>query len=252
MCDETTEVENEAYLKDRRLNRREVAIGTGAIVASAIAGCTSPTTAKEGAERTSTVPPKRPHPPQPSSVDDTQGRRVTVATADGEAEAFFVAPKVGSHPGVVMWPDVAGLRDAYRTMARRLATAGFAVLAVNPYYRSSKLPIVSKFAQWRTPEGRARIRPMRKALTPDAITKDGAAFTAWLDEQPQVDKNKRLGSCGYCMGGSFTFRTAMASPERVGAIASFHGGGLVNDQPDSPHTLFSRMQAAALILHRTE
>jgi carboxymethylenebutenolidase len=172
---------------------------------------------------------------------------VTIQTPEGTAEAFFVTPKGGQHAGVLIWPDVAGLRDAYKTMATRLAGDGYAVLVVNPYYRSSKLPVLSTFAQWRTDEGRAKITPMREALTPEGISKDGAAFAAWLDEQPEVDRAKKLATSGYCMGGPFTFRTAAAVPARIGVIASFHGGGLVTDAPASPHSLFAKMQAAALI-----
>jgi carboxymethylenebutenolidase len=172
---------------------------------------------------------------------------VVVETPDGAAEAFFVTPASGKHPGVLLWPDVAGLRAAYMTMATRLANEGYAVLAVNPYYRSAKVPVLSSFAEWRTEEGKARIGPMRAALTPEAITKDGAAFTAWLDRQQNVDRGKKLGTMGYCMGGPFTFRTAAAAADRVGAIASFHGGGLVTAEPTSPHALLPAMKVAALI-----
>lgn len=172
---------------------------------------------------------------------------VTIDMPSGAAEAFFVAPKTGRYPGVLMWPDVAGLRDAYKTMATRLAGEGYAVLVVNHYYRSTKLPVLSSFEEWRTDEGKKKIAPMREALTPEAIASDGAAFVAWLDRQESVDKNKKLASSGYCMGGPYTFRTAAAAPERVGAIASFHGGGLVTEEPTSPHRLFAKMKAAALI-----
>jgi carboxymethylenebutenolidase len=163
------------------------------------------------------------------------------------AEAFFVTPKDGHHPGVIVWPDVAGLRDAFKTMAARLAAAGYAVLAVNQYSRSTKLPVLTTFSEWRTEEGKKKIAPMREALTPEGITKDGAAFAAWIDQQKEVDKGRKLATSGYCMGGPFAFRTAAAVPERVGAVASFHGGGLVTDEPTSPHALFPKMKAAALI-----
>ncbi len=227
MCDDATELENEAYLERVRLNRREVGIGAGVVVAAALTGC------KSGGA--------------PASASTTKSRAVTITTPDGEAEAFFVAPAEGRHPAVLVWPDVAGLRDAYRTMATRLATSGYAVLAVNPYYRSSKLPVMETFAEWRTEEGRAKIKPMREALTHEAITSDGAAFVAWLDRQPEVATDKKIGTTGYCMGGPFTFRTAAAAPDRVGAIGSFHGGGLVTDEPTSPHRLLAQMKAAALI-----
>lgn len=236
MCDDKTELENEDYLDRLRLNRREVGIGAGVAVAAALTGCASggaaSTTSAAGAA---------------SSAVPTKPRAVTITTPDGEAEAFFVAPETGKHPAVLVWPDVAGLRDAYRTMGARLASAGYAVLVVNPYYRSSKLPVLKDFAEWRTDEGRAKIAPMREALTAEAITRDGAAYVAWLDQQEEVDTAKKVGTTGYCMGGSFTFRTAVGAPDRVGVIGSFHGGGLVTEAPDSPHRLFDRMKCAALI-----
>jgi carboxymethylenebutenolidase len=245
MCDDITEAENEVFLKSVGLTRREVSVSAGASVALMWVGCKSSPKASERAAPTEKV--------ATSAAAATEGaaevasRAVTVPTKDGTAEAFFVAPKGGAHPGVIMWPDVAGLRPAYETMATRLAGAGYAVLAVNPYYRSSKLPILREFAEWRTPEGREKIAPMRAALTPDAIAADGASFVAWLDEQPEVDKARKIGAMGYCMSGSFTFRVAAAAPERVGALASFHGGGLVTDEPSSPHLLLSKVKAAALV-----
>lgn len=238
MCDDITEVENAVFLERVRLNRREVGVGAGVVVASVLTGCAS--------QRTQTKETKEGAMNEASALETTS-RMVTIETPDGAAEGFFVTPKSGRHPGVLMWPDVAGLRDAYETMATRLATSGYAVLAVNPYYRSSKLPVLEAFSEWRTEEGRAKIAPMREMLTPEAVTQDGTAFVEWLDQQKEVDDQKKIASAGYCMSGSFTFRTAAAVPERVGAIASFHGGGLVTDEPTSPHTLFSKMKAAALI-----
>jgi len=172
---------------------------------------------------------------------------VVIEMPEGSAEAFFVAPEAGPHPGVLMWPDIAGLRDAYKSMATRLASEGYAVLVVNQYYRSTKLPVLATFAEFQTDAGKERIRPLKAAITPEHITSDGAAFARWLDQQKEVDKGRKLATSGYCMGGSYTFRTAAAAPERVGVIASFHGGGLVTDQPASPHALLPRLKAAALI-----
>ncbi|MEM1028713.1 MAG: dienelactone hydrolase family protein [Myxococcota bacterium] len=247
MCDDTTEAENVAYLARRRLSRRAVGVGTTAAVAASVSGCSaaprssSAEVAVEGpASATSNVMPT-------GSSDALKRRRVVIPTPDGEAEAFFVAPERGRHPGVLMWPDVAGLRTAYETMAARLAAAGYAVVSVNPYYRSSRLPIFGTIAEWRTDAGRAKARPMIAALTPARIARDGAAFVAWLDAQSEVDENRLIGTCGYCMSGSFTFRTAAAVPDRVGVIASFHGGGLVTEEDRSPHRLFGDMRAAALV-----
>lgn len=244
MCDDETEADNEVFLAKRRLNRREMGLGA---VAAMLAGCAPVAPAAEPAPAPSPLPPPTEPKPAPTGALATKHRMVTIDTPDGSAEAFFVAPESGKHPGVIVWPDVAGLRDAYQTMATRLAGAGYAVLAVNPYYRSSKLPVLTNFAEWRTEEGKAKIQPMREALTPEAISKDGASFAGWLDQQPEIDTAKKLATTGYCMGGPFTFRTAAAAPKRVGAIASFHGGGLVSDEPTSPHALLAGLKIAALI-----
>ncbi|MEZ4321629.1 MAG: dienelactone hydrolase family protein [Myxococcota bacterium] len=234
MCDDLTEAENAALL-----SRRTV---VGASAAALLVGCGPTRSAPDPG------PPPEP-PPEPARADasETRSRRVTVPTPDGEADAFFVFPAAGRHAAVLLWPDVAGLRPAYETMATRLAAAGYAVLAVNPYYRSAKGPILKDFDEWRTDEGRARIGPMREQLTADAIAKDGVAFVAWLDQQPEVDPTRKVGTQGYCMSGPFTFRVAAAVPERVGAFASFHGGGLVTPDADSPHGLLPRVKAAALV-----
>lgn len=255
MCDEITETENEAYLSRARLSRRELGLCTTAVLAATLPGCESPPAPAKGPEATPFPPPEtEPTAAEPTAAEPasetspaTTSRMVVIETPDGKAEGFFVAPKGGPRPGVLMWPDVAGLRDAYKTMATRLAGEGYAVLVVNQYYRSSKLPVLTTFSEWQTDEGKAKIAPMREAITAEGVARDGAAFAAWLDRQEEVDKQKKLATSGYCMGGPFTFRTAAAAPERVGVIASFHGGGLVTDEPTSPHKLFPRMKAAALI-----
>lgn len=248
MCDDITEAENAAHLRRRDLGR-----GAGATIASLLIGC--------GPRSGSSVSPSTAEPetaaaPAPASeavAEDrvtpvTKHRSVTITTPDGEAEGFFVTPSQGGpHPAVIIWPDIAALRDAFESMATRLAASGYAVLAVNHYYRSSKLPVLSSFEEWRTPEGRAKIEPMRNALTAAAISSDAIAFVNWLDQQPEVDTARKIGTTGYCMGGSFTFRTAAAVPERIGVIGSFHGGGLVSEGDDSPHALLPKMKAAALI-----
>ncbi len=245
MCDELTESENEAFVATQ-MRRRQLAMGAGAAL---VVGCgpnASPTPASSTSPASASL--QRPaDAPEAAEQASATGRIVSIETPDGSAEAFFVAPSSGQHPAVLIWPDVAGLRGAFEQMATRLADAGYAVLAVNPYYRSSKLPVLETFSEWRTDAGRAKIAPMREALSSDAVARDGAAFVAWLDQQPQVDTSRKIGTTGYCMGGPFTVRTAAAAPTRVGAIGSFHGGGLVTEADDSPHALFSKMQAAALI-----
>ena len=220
MCDEFTEAENAEFV----LNRREFAsLGAGAAALVTLPGCA---TAAEA---------------------PTASRMVVIDTPDGKADAFFVYPKKGKHPAVIMWPDIAGLRDAYKTMGTRLAAAGYAVLVVNQYYRSSPAPILASLMEWRTPAGQEKLKPMIGAITPSGTTTDAAAFVSWLDAQKEVNAKKRIGSCGYCMGGPFTVRTAFANPARVGAAASFHGGGLVGDAADSPINLIAKTRAAYLI-----
>lgn len=172
---------------------------------------------------------------------------VEVKTADGVAEAFFVHPVGGSHPGVLFWPDAIGLRDAKKAMARRLAGAGYAVLVVNQYYRSARLPLDIGFDTWRNEEGRAKMTPLVSRLTSDAVARDAAAYIAFLDAREAVDTGRGIGTQGYCMGGPFAVRSAAAVPARVKAAASFHGGGLVTDKEDSPHRLLARTDAAYLI-----
>lgn len=258
MCDARTEAENEAYLARLRLSRREAGMGAGATLATMLTGCGAPPAPAHAPDAAAAAapPPPAPEPaaeaaqppmPEPTAPLEVSSKMVEIDTPDGSAEAFFATPPAGQHPGILMWPDVAGLRDAYKTMATRLASEGYAVLAVNQYYRSTKLPVLDTFAEWRTEAGKTRVGPMREAITHEGITRDAIAFAAWLDRQQEVTKSRKLGATGYCMGGPFTFRTAAAVPERVGVIASFHGGGLVTDEPTSPHKLFSEMKAAALI-----
>lgn len=173
--------------------------------------------------------------------------RVSVATADGAMDAFFVRPAQGRHPAVLTWPDVAGLRDAFEVIARRLAGQGHAVLVVNPYYRATAAPQFRDFAQFRAQGGFEKVGPWRAALTADAVRRDAAAAIGWLDRRPEVDTGRGVGTHGYCMGGPFTVWTAAAVPGRVRAAASLHGGGLVKpDDPQSPHKLLDRTQASYL------
>ena len=172
---------------------------------------------------------------------------VTITTPDGSADALFVHPSSGRHPGIVMWPDIAGIRPANIAMARRLATAGFAVLLVNQYYRSAKAPVLGSFGEWRTPAGQDKLKPMIAALSPAGTARDAAAFVTWLDRQPAVDTARGIGTTGYCMGGPFAVRTAVAAPARVAAAASFHGAALVTDQADSPHALLAQTRARYLL-----
>ncbi len=175
------------------------------------------------------------------------GRDVMVSTPDGKADAWFVHPAKGSAPGVLMWPDAFGLRPAMKEMASRLARSGHAVLVVNPYYRIGPAPIPEPGADFTDPETRKRIFGLIQGLTAETQATDARAFVDFLDAQPSVDAKRQMGTLGYCMGGPMTMRTAATRPDRIGAGASFHGGRLVTDEPDSPHLLVPEIDARFLI-----
>jgi len=168
---------------------------------------------------------------------------VTIKTPDGTADAYFVHPASGTAPGVLMWPDIFGLRPAFRQMGKRLAESGYAVLVVNPFYRTRKAPTAENGAA--TPI--AQLMPLAQGLNETTHMTDAKAFIGWLDQQSAVAKNRKMGTQGYCMGGPIAFRTAAAMPDRIGAVGSFHGGGLVTDQPGSPHLQASKSHAQFLI-----
>lgn len=168
---------------------------------------------------------------------------LTVQTPDGTADAFFVRPAQGKHPAIIMWPDIAGLRDAYEIMARTLAAAGYAVLVPNPYYRSAKAPVLTSLSQWFDPAMQAKLKPMMALVDGAAIARDTNAYVSWLDVQAEVDTRRAMGVGGYCMGGSYAVRSAAAAPARIKAACSFHGAQLVTDKADSPHLLMAKTQA---------
>jgi carboxymethylenebutenolidase len=168
---------------------------------------------------------------------------VMVTTPDGTADCYFVHPVSGTAPAVLFWPDIFGLRPAMRQMGKRLAETGYSVLVVNPFYRVKKAPTADAGAATPIPT----LLPLAQALTEATQMTDAKAFIAWLDRQPSVAKNRRVGTQGYCMGGPIAFRTAAAVPDRVGAVASFHGGGLVTEGPNSPHLQVSKTKAHLLV-----
>jgi carboxymethylenebutenolidase len=177
-----------------------------------------------------------------NAVDVTE-MDVTIKTPDGTCDAVFIRPVSGTAPGVLVWPDIFGLRPAFRQMGKRLAESGYSVLVVNPFYRVQKAPTAPKGAATPIPE----LLPLAKQLSETTHMTDAKAFIAWLDQQQAVAKNRKIGTQGYCMGGPMAFRTAAAVPDRVGAVASFHGGGLVTKEPNSPHLQASKTKAAMLV-----
>ncbi|MBB5709717.1 dienelactone hydrolase family protein [Sphingomonas xinjiangensis] len=219
MCDEWTAADNDRHLG--AMTRRSFATAAAAAGVSVLL-------------------------PSPANALAVKGRDVTIRTPDGNADAYFVAPASGRHPAVLVWPDIMGLRPAFRRMADRLAQSGYAVLTVNQFYRSTKTPFVQAGESFDQPAVRQRIEPFRKALTPEGTTRDSIAFVAFLDAQREVDTGSGVGVTGYCMGGPMMMRTAAANPARVRAGASFHGGGLAADGPDSPLLLVPQMKGRYL------
>jgi len=169
-------------------------------------------------------------------------REVVVTTPEGPAEAVLFYPEgTRPSPGVLFWPDIGGLRPSMRDMGRRLAGSGYAVLVVNPFYRAGSAAATAGVG--RDPEKRAALRA---GMTPAGIDSDSKAFVSYLDSLPQTS-NAKVGVQGYCMGGPLSFRTAAAVPHRIGAVGSFHGGGLVTEDADSPHLLIGDTNARYLV-----
>lgn len=189
--------------------------------------------------------------PRVANARDVVGQPVTVPTADGEADCYFVHPTTGSHAAVIFWPDIFGVRESSRLMATRLAEAGYAVLVVNPYYRSLKGEFLPAGTMMIDSDMFKQVLPdaykLAGTLSPETCVRDGRALVDYLDAQPAVDTKRKIGVMGYCMTGSYSFRLAAAIPERIGAGASFHGGGLVTDDPASPHRLIPQIKAGMLV-----
>jgi carboxymethylenebutenolidase len=180
-----------------------------------------------------------------SAADDIVETDVEIKTPDGTCDAAFIHPKSGSHAGVLIWPDAFGLRPSMRDMAKRLAADGYSVLVPNPFYRVSKAPFsdASKF-NFQNADDMAKLQPLMASVNaPGNPEKDAVAYVGFLDAQKEVNKSKKIGTQGYCMGGPLVVRTAAVVPNRIGAGASFHGGNLVTTTPDSPHLLAPKIKA---------
>lgn len=181
--------------------------------------------------------------PKVAGAVDVKESEVEIKTPDGVCDAHFVHPTSGKHPAVLVWPDIFGLRPAFKQMGKRLAESGYAVLTVNPFYRTKKAPTAPEKANFQDPDTRAALMTLARTLNPTTHVTDAKAFVEWLDKQAAVDTKRKMGTTGYCMGGPITMRTAATWPDRVGAGASFHGGGLVTSTPESPHLLVPKMKA---------
>jgi carboxymethylenebutenolidase len=185
--------------------------------------------------------------PRLADAADTTESEVEIKTPDGTCDAYLVHPVKGKYPAVLIWPDIFGLRPAFRQMGKRLAESGYTVLVINPFYRTKKAPTAPEHPDFNDPATRQALMSLAGTLSAATALTDATAFVAYLDGQPSVDKKRKMGTTGYCMGGPFVFRTAAAFPDRVGAGATFHGGGLATDKPESPHLLIPKMKAQFLI-----
>ncbi len=225
MCDEITERDNDAYLlKQGGASRREALALMSAVGLAAML-------------------------PAPANAQEVMGKDVMVPTADGEADAYFVAPTEGKHPGVIVWTDIYGLRPAFKGMADRLAKSGYAVLTANPFYRDARAPILPEGATMADPGVREKLFGLATPLfsQPELTRTDAEAFIAYLDAQDSVDSAKQMGTTGYCMGGPLVLRTAAFFADRIGAGATFHGSRMVTDGDSSPHLLIPQADADFLV-----
>jgi len=222
MCDDSTENDINKFVREGgSLNRRDFGKFSAAVSFAALL-------------------------PSVSNAATVKESDVKIETPDGVADAYFVHPSEGKHPAVLVWPDILGLRPAFRAMGKRLAESGYSVLVVNPFYRSAVAPVIPDGASFRDQETKDIVIPMYRKLSASTHFSDAKAFIQFLDAQAPVDTERKIGTQGYCMGGPIIMRTAAAVPERVGAAASFHGGGLVTEGDDSPHLLISSTQAHVL------
>ncbi len=221
MCEESMLEQNAAYLRRKDVTRRQF----GALSVGAGLVATLPKVANAQA------------------VTETD---VEITTPDGTADCYFVHPSSGTHPAVLVWPDILGLRPAFRQMGRRLAESGYSVLVVNPFYRQARSPVVPEGASFKDESVRNTVFPLAQALNAETHVTDARAFIGWLDQQSAVDTSRGVGTTGYCMGGPMVMRTAAAVPGRVAGAATFHGGGLVTEADNSPHLLIPQMRASFL------
>lgn len=215
-----------------RVNRRQFARMGAVMGAGAIAACSS---GDAGAEEEVAA----------GTIVETP---VSFPAPGGTFDGVFIYKSGEANPGVILWPDIAGLRPAKVEMGRRLAEEGYSVLVANPYYRSVSGQQFDDFDAWRENDGFTVVGPWMEANTPEAIAETAVAVVAWLDEQDAVDTSRGIGNQGYCMTGSWTIRAAAAVPERVKVAASFHGGGLVGPEETSPVNLLDDVPADGKVL----
>ena len=237
MC---TDHDHQGLIRDAGLTRREFVLCLGSLAAASSVGSTA-----MAAEATSAGAAKA---AAKDSAANVVERDVEVPTAHGTADAVLFHPAgKGDWPAVLIWPDILGLRPVFRELGRRLAAQGYTVLVPNPFYRSKRAPVVEGTFDFGNPADRAMVFALRGAMSDAGIDSDSTAYLKFLDAQPQTNRRRKAGVQGYCMGGPLSFRTAAAVPERIGAVASFHGAGLVSAEPSSPHLLIGKTKAEFLV-----
>lgn len=228
MCDDLTVHENEEYLAQSKDKKDGISRRTFGRLSA-------------GAAAMAMLPPV-------ANAQEIVEQDVNVPMGAGEmSDCYFVHPATGEHPGIVFWPDIMSIRPAFREMGKRLAQSGYSVLVVNPYYRTVNGRITPEGMGFNNPEIREILLPHARTLSPETCVLDGRDYVSWLDAQDSVDTGRKIGSAGYCMTGSYVMRMAADMPNRVGAGASFHGGGLVSESPASPHLLAPKIQAGLLV-----
>lgn len=220
MCDSDN---HQGFIVDTSMSRRSVVLSLSSVAAAAAL-------------------------PGVALAADVTETDVMVPTPDGKADAVLFHPAgAGPWPAVLMWPDILGLRPVFREMGRRLAAAGYVVLVPNPFYRVKRAPIVSGPFDFGDPKDRAKLDGIRDGLTDAAIDRDASAFINFLDQQKQTNRHKPAGVQGYCFSGPLAFHTAAVRSDRIRAVATFHGGGLVTKDADSPHLLIHRTKASFVV-----
>ncbi len=230
MC---TDHDHQGLIRDAGMTRRGFVLGLGSLAAASSLGGTALAADAVGLG---------------TKDANVVERDVEVPTPDGTADAvLFHPPGKGQWPAVLVWPDILGLRPVFRELGRRLAAHGYTVLVPNPFYRSKRAPVVEGAFDFGNPADRAKVFALRGAMADAGIDRDSTAYLKFLDAQPQTNRKAKAGVQGYCMGGPLSFRAAAALPERIGAVASFHGGGLVTADPSSPHLLIGKTQAEFLV-----
>ena len=220
MCDSDN---NQGYVVDTSFTRRSVVLTMSS--AAALAGL-----------------------PTAAFAANVVEKDVMVPTPDGPADAalFYPAGK-GSWPAVLMWPDILGLRPVFRDMGRRLAGAGYTVLVPNPFYRTKRAPIVTGPFDFNDPKQLQPLLDLKATLTDAIVDSDADAFIKFLDAQKQTNRRKKAGVQGYCFSGPFAFRTGAVRSDRIRAVATFHGGGLVTKDTNSPHLLIPKTKASFVV-----